>query len=348
MTSYIQNNLNSPILTVTLNPVLDRTLNIKGFKAGGTFKADRSDTFAGGKGVNVSRALRAFGVDSTATGIIAAGGSDMYIALLEKDYIKHDFLKIDGFLRTNVTIVSGSGRKETHIRERGPSISAELLEEFENKIRSFTKKGMFIVFSGSLPEGLPDKTYSKLINEAKSAGAGVFFDASGLPFKRGIKEAPLFIKPNAAEVKDALGFRPEPPVRPSHPLFSGNQDVQPGPSGLTAPNKNLLKAVSIFHSRGIDHVMISLGKNGLIYSKGGKVVYASSPVPSPVNTVGSGDAALAGGIIGIINKFDTAETARFACALGAANTQISGACVFSIGDAEKYYNKTEISVLSSG
>jgi 1-phosphofructokinase len=337
----IHNKPHTAILTVTLNPVLDRTLNVKDFKAGGTFKVDRSELFAGGKGVNVSRALRAFGVDSTAAGIITSGGSDVYINLLEKGAIKHDFLRIEGFLRTNVTIVSDSRLRETHLRERGPLIDMALLGEFEKKIRSLFKKCMFVVLSGSLPEGLPEETYSKLISEAKSAGAEVFFDASGQPFKKGIQEAPLFIKPNASEVEDALGFHPEPPGS-STGSASALTAQPPGSPGHT---KNLLKAVKIFHGRGIKHVMISLGKNGLIYSRGGEVVHAHASASKIVNTVGSGDAALAGGIIGIINEFDAADTARIACAMGTANTQVSGACVFNIEDVEKFYIKTKISVL---
>ena len=96
---------------------------------------------------------------------------------------------------------------------------------------------------------------------------------------------------------------------------------------------------------GIKNVMITFGKNGLIYSRGDEIVHAHAAVPNPVNTVGSGDAALAGGIIGIINEFSTADTARIACALGSANTQISGACVFDTEEMEKFYTEVEISVL---
>jgi 1-phosphofructokinase family hexose kinase len=320
MIGDICNRLNKSIVTVTMNPVLDRTLKVKNFRAGGTFQVDRSESFAGGKGVNVSRALRAFGIDSTATGMLADGGSDVYKNLLDTGEIAHDFLSISGFLRTNVTIVSDSSGKETHLREKGPVISRSMLRGFEEKIRPLYKEDVIFVISGSLPDGLHDKTYSFIINEARSAGADAFFDASGPSFKEGIKAAPLFIKPNAREVEEALGFYPE-------------------------LRDDFLKSVRAFHSMGIKNVMITLGKNGLIYSRGEEIVHAQAAVPAPVNTVGSGDAALAGGIIGVINGFDTADTARIACALGSANTQISGACVFEIKEVEKYCVKTKISVL---
>ena len=320
MIGNIRNRLKKSIVTVTMNPVLDRTLNVKNFRAGGTFQVDSSESFAGGKGVNVSRALRAFGIDSTATGMLADGGSDVYKNLLDTGEIAHDFFSINGFMRTNVTIVSDNNGKETHLREKGPVIHSSMFKEFEGNIRSMYKKDAIFVFSGSLPDGMPDKTYPSLINEARSAGAKVFFDASGRSFKEGIKAVPLFIKPNAREVEEALGFYPD-------------------------LRSDLFKAVQAFHSMGIKNVMITLGKSGLIYSSGEEIVHAQAAVPVPINTVGSGDAALAGGIIGVINGFDTADTARIACALGSANTQISGACVFDIREFEEYYTKTEISVL---
>ncbi len=358
MIGDIRNRLNISIVTVTMNPVVDRTLKVKDFRAGGTFQVDRSESFAGGKGVNVSRALRAFGIDSTATGMLAEGGCDVYKYLLDNGEIAHDFLSISGFLRTNVTIVSDSSPKETHLREKGPVISRSMIREFEKKIRSLYKEGVIFVFSGSLPAGLPGETYSSLINEAKSAGALVFFDASGPAFIEGIKAVPLFIKPNAREVEDVLGFFPEPPGLPGQrasqepPGSSGSQRPpklhrSSGVSRPTASRDDLFKAARIFHSMGIKNVMITLGKNGLIYSRGKEIVHAQAVVSGPVNTVGSGDAALAGGIIGIINEFDTADTARIACALGSANTQISGACVFDIEEVEKYYAKTRISVLGT-
>ena len=226
MITDLRNRLNRPIVTVTMNTVLDRTLNVKNFRAGGTYLVESSETFAGGKGANVSRALRAFGIDSTAIGILAEVGSDVYINLLDSGGISHDFLKTSGFMRTNVTIVSDSSRKETHLREKGPVISRSMFAKFEKKIRTRYKKGIILVFSGSLPDGLPDDTYSSLISGARSAGADVFFDASGPPLKKGVEAVPFFIKPNTKEVEEALGFSPDMPA-------------------------NLYKAVKTFHGMGI-------------------------------------------------------------------------------------------------
>lgn len=308
------------IVTLTLNPVLDRTLWVKDFRAARTYLVDKSESFAGGKGVNVSRALLTFGINSIATGILARGGNDVYISLLYKEGISHDFLHTAGFLRTNVTIISNNSGGETHLREKGPVIDTRVLREFEEKIKGFHKKNTFFVFSGSLPAGLPEKTYFRLINTVKSAGVDVFLDASGNPLKEGLKTKPLFIKPNAHEVEDTLGFFPR----------------SPG---------DFTKAVCTFHSMGIKNVMISLGKEGIVFSQGREIIHARLTVPGLINTVGSGDASLAGGLLGIISGFDTADTARLACATGSANTLVSGGGVFKIEDVERFFKRVEVTSL---
>jgi fructose-1-phosphate kinase PfkB-like protein len=153
---------------VTLNPVLDKTLLVQNFEAGKTFLADRSDNFAGGKGVNVSRALSTFSIRSIATGIIGDSGKDTYLAILSGEKIRHDFLSTNGYVRTSVTIVSGSGEDETHIREKGPHISVEMVSKLKAKLNKFVQEesdpgDTIIVLSGSLPAGLSSGTYKELI-----------------------------------------------------------------------------------------------------------------------------------------------------------------------------------------
>ncbi|MGQ9616151.1 MAG: 1-phosphofructokinase family hexose kinase [Spirochaetota bacterium] len=325
------------IITVTLNPVLDRTLWVKNFRAGETFIAYRSENFAGGKGVNVSRALLKFRVPSIATGIIPKRGNEIYIELLKRDGILHNFYFTEGFLRTNITIVSSGNKQETHIRVKGPSISESTLKGFMKKLNMLFEKNFLVdnknldsdkkrsestpnpicILSGSIPQGLGDDTYSKLIHHLKEKGTLVFLDSSGEAFKRGIAEKPYFIKPNLEEVRDALGFLPD-----------SDADIR--------------KAFDLLHRIGIEQVMITRGKDGLLFSKGNSIVNAYLRINNPLNTVGSGDAALAGGVLGYIHNMNTEETARLACALGAANTLTAGACRFLKEDVLNFVKKVTI------
>jgi 1-phosphofructokinase family hexose kinase len=313
------------VITVTLNPVLDKTLLVQKFEAGKTFLADRSDNYAGGKGVNVSRALLKFGIQSIATGIIGNKGNDTYLAILSGEGIHNDFLTAGGYVRTSVTIVSMGRDDETHIREKGPHISFEMVTRLKAKLKITVQdkpgpEGTIVVFSGSLPAGLPADTYSELIRSLEGYGTSVFLDASAEALRDGIRARPLYIKPNEQEVDDALGFLPK-------------------------SKQDFIRAFGIFHDMGIKQVMISRGKNGLLYSVDNRIIRASVDVDNPINTVGSGDAAVAGSVLGSMNNLTPEETARLACAMGSANTLIAGGCNVNREDVTMLYERATVEYL---
>lgn len=326
-----------PIITVTLNPVVDKTLWVPGFCTGRTMLADRSVAYAGGKGVNTSRALFNLNVSSTATGIIGEHGRKTYVDILANEEITHDFYSTDGSVRTNVTIIS-EGERETHIRERGPHLTAETFRRFLHHFREIVTGAMertshssktkgdsplskpLVILSGSIPEGIPAESYRNLILSAHEIGAISLLDASGTPLTCGLEGKPFFIKPNRYEVEEALGFLPD-------------------------KESDYREAIDSFHARGIRLVMISRGKDGLYLSDGERIVCASVAVERPVNSVGSGDAAVAGAAFGIIRDLSTDDTARLACAMGAANTLISGACFFERKDLFRLYEEVLVKEL---
>ena len=307
------------MITVTLNPSIDRTLWVHGFRAGATFLADRSEDYAGGKGVNTSRALLRMGAASTATGILGARGGRLYRDILEREGISHRFLACEGRVRTNVTVLSGRGVPETHIRDRGPALPAETTGQFLRLLDTIlagpaaqTAKprgepgpgapvhpSAVVVLSGSLPEGFQSATYARIIERIRANGALAYFDASGEPLRLGLESKPAFIKPNRHEVREALGFLPR-------------------------SERDCLRAVAAFHAMKIPLVMVSRGTEGLVLSDGKEAVSAKTPVEEPVNSVGSGDAAVAGAVLGFLEHLSLEETARLACAMGGANTLLPG------------------------
>ncbi len=309
------------VVTVTLNPVLDRALWIRGFRIGKTVQVEKSSTVAGGKGVNVSRALLVFGIKSTATGIMAREESTSYTGLLESDGIDHDFHRVDGRLRTNITVLSDSNDEETHIRDRGPRIDPHELERFEKKLSHLVDGHTFVVFAGSIPDGLPDASYRRLIHSVQKEGNRSALDTSAQPLKEGLEATPVLIKPNEEETRDALGFFP-------------------------STEKDIRDAVRAFFEMGISRCMISCGKRGLYFCTPQECIRARVTVENPVNSVGSGDAALAGGLIGILCGLDAETSARLACAMGAANTLVSGACVLKKDDVGELYSRTEVTRLA--
>ena len=315
-----------PVVTVTLNPVVDMTFRVPHFLAGKTFLAEQSDAYAGGKSVNVSRALLHLYVPSTATGIIGQRGKNTYQDILDYEGIQHVFMPTQGTVRSNVTVIT-PGKRETHIRDRGPRLNTETFLKFQKHFKNLITEALgetplinqdihatkpIVILSGSVPEGLPAESYSILLHEAHEMGALCMLDASGEPLRLGLGEKPYFIKPNRYEAEEALGFLPE-----------SEQDY--------------IKAIDSFHKLGIELVMISRGKEGLYLSNGDSIVSASVHAERAINTVGSGDAAVAGAVFSTINEFGMEETARLSCALGAANTLMAGACIFNTSHLKRLY-----------
>ena len=320
MIEELTRDLERKIVTVTMNPVFDKSLFIRGFEPGGTFIAEESTTLAAGKGVNVSRALKNVSIDSIATGILPEGGMDAYLELLEHEGISHDFVHTQGAIRTNVTLVNTIGCDETHIRERGPLIGSLSLKLLQKKIISLIEDETVFVFSGSLPEGLPSTAYAGLIETLKRYGCPSFLDTSEDALRDTVSSGPFFVKPNLEEAEQVLGYYPE-------------------------KADDLKKACEDFHEKGVENVMITMGKKGVVFSGKGELVRASVEIPFPVNSVGSGDAALAGSIVGILGGLDAKSIARLACTFGAANSLISGAGRFQYGDLERLYGMAETSAL---
>jgi 1-phosphofructokinase family hexose kinase len=310
------------------------TFRVPGFLAGRTFLAESSDSYAGGKGANVSRALLHLGVSSTVTGIIGVQGRRTYIDILDGERIHHDFMQTRGAVRSNVTVIS-PGTRETHIRDRGPRLNADIFSQFRihfqkligNALTNNTaennlseNKRPIIILSGSLPEGLPTGAYGMLLHDAHGNMCQTLLDASGEALKLGLQEKPLFIKPNRHETEEVLGFLPE-------------------------KERDFLKAIECFHDHGVKLVMLSRGREGLYLSNGNSIVAAKVSVEGVISSVGSGDAAVAGAVYSLMHDIGLEETARLSCALGAANTLVPGACVFETGHLHKLLTDVEVNAL---
>jgi 1-phosphofructokinase family hexose kinase len=319
-----------PVFTVTLNPVVDLTYHVPHFLAGKTYVAERSEAYAGGKGANVSRALKHLGIVSTATGLIGQQGKRSYLDILDSEGLEHSFMTVEGALRSNVTIIT-PGKHETHIRDKGPELTADALYRFKtflskhvagaaDKNHNTGCSKTIVILSGSMPPGLPADSYGMLLRDAKEMGALTLLDASGDALKYALAARPYFIKPNRHEAEDVLGFLPE-----------SEDDYK--------------KAIDLLHAQGIERVMLSRGKQGLYLSDGNSIISASVHVNGAINSVGSGDAAVAGAVFAMVQRLDTEHTARLCCALGAANTLVPGACRLRMPNLQDLYREVLVEKL---
>src|SRR6476619_118218 len=151
------------IVTVTLNAAIDRTLTVPNFQRGQRHRASDGVTLAGGKGINVARALKALGVPVVATGLIGGSTGTRIVEQLTDEAILHDFVRIDGESRTSTAVVDIAGGTYTEINEWGPAVRADELEILLEKLQYLAQGAEMVVFAGSLPRDVDPGFYGEAI-----------------------------------------------------------------------------------------------------------------------------------------------------------------------------------------
>lgn len=287
------------VITVTLNPAMDKTLSVNNLSIGSVNRVDNYRTDIGGKGINVSKVLKNLGVQSVCTGFLGGILENVFKNELDRRGIDHDFVHVDENTRTNVKIVDEENNTFTDINEPGPTISNEKLNEFINMFENMCNPEDIVVLSGGVNSSVPKDIYYKLTLIAKSIGALVIMDADGELLQEGIKARPDIIKPNNHELKKLLN------------LDEINEE-------------DMIKASRQLIKTGIKKIMISLGDKGALYVTNNRVIKSESIKVPVKSTVGAGDSMVAAIVYSIIREFDDEETLKFATACGAASVSLEG------------------------
>lgn len=290
------------ILTITLNASIDKTAKIEGFKAGKINRIDKPFEMAGGKGLNVTRALKAYRYESLATGFIGGKSGERLKELLEIDNIRYDFLKIEDSNRSCLAIVDNENNSITEINENGPNISDSEISEFFEKIQILSSTSKVAVLSGSVPKCLPKDIYFKLIEICKKNNVLTALDASGQHLKDGLGAYPYIIKPSQSEAEELLGF--------------SISDID-----------SYFKAIN-FLTHYCQIAAVTLEDKGCIIGNKSEIYHLIPPNVSVVNSVGSGDSFLAGMVYALSENMSILEIGKYGIASGTANTltEIGGLC----------------------
>lgn len=265
------------IITVTLNPSIDRTLRVDQLRMGGVNRAELIQLDAAGKGVNVSRALAAYGTSTHAVMVGASLGSEWMSEQLNERNIAHTMVMAPGITRSNITLVEADG-SVTKINEPGVEMTPAILSAVENALDALPLKDNWVVFAGRLNPGAANDTYRRLVQFAKARGARVVLDASGTALSEAICEnGPDLIKPNQHELGSIVGREP-------------------------VTIADAVTAAREVMARGVGAVLCSLGSDGAIYVTNDHVVHVE-PAHAVVGTpVGAGDILLATFLAGGANE----------------------------------------------
>ena len=291
------------IITVTLNAAIDKTLAVPNFRLGHRHRAVEQTAMAGGKGVNVARALRALGQPVIATGVAGGPTGTRIVEHLTEEGILNDFVRIREESRTSTAVVDPTSGEQTEINEHGPHVTDAELELFVDKLLYLAKGAAVCVVSGSLPRGVEPGLYGRLIEEMKRLGVLTVLDSEGEPMNIAARKGPDIVTPNELEAEGLVGHE-----------FSDEEDRR--------------TAVGEMVELGAREAIMTLadGCLAMLVEGGERRLFRATLEPlEPVSSVGSGDAFLAGFVAARYGERDIDDCLRFAVACGAESTQHFGA-----------------------
>ena len=193
------------IVTVTLNAAFARTITVPNFQRGQRHRASAGLPLAGGKGINVARALKALNVPVVATGFAGGQAGLRIVERLTGEAILNDFVRIEGESRTTTAVVDPTNQSYTEINEWGPAVRPEEIELFDAKLRYLSQGASLVVFAGSLPRGVNDDFYAEAIHDLARRQVPCALDCEGEPLRIGLEGEPFLVTPNQAEAEALVG-----------------------------------------------------------------------------------------------------------------------------------------------
>lgn len=287
------------IYTVTLNPALDKTVEIPGMALDTVNRITAMRTDPGGKGINVSKVIAKLGGTSVALALLGGGTGRAIADALEEMGLRCELQFVEGETRTNLKVVDPVNHTNTDLNEPGISVTPAVLDGLLDRLIGLIQPGDLVVLSGSLPKGAPGDTYYTWVARCKEAGAKVFLDADGALLAEGLRAAPDLVKPNQDELSRLVG----------HPL----ETVEA-----------LTDAAGALLADGVQKVVVSMGGKGALYVTRDTVLYAEGLKVPVGSTVGAGDSVVAALAVAETQGLSLEDTVRLSTATGAANVMCSG------------------------
>ncbi len=284
------------IYTLTLNPAIDKTITVPDFEIGKLHYIENVQLEACGKGINVSRTLRALEMDSVALGFIGGWNGHFLLEQLDHAGIAHDFIKTGAESRINLKVYDPTkkgDKKITDINEKGRTIEEGNSDLLIQKIKKIVGKEDILVMSGSAPQGIEDSIYADIISELDCDN--VVLDTHGPLLKKGVLAKPYLVKPNLFELS----------------MYHGKNLYH---------RADIIKAGQKMLENGAQNALVSKGNRGALYLTGDEVYYIPPFEVETKSTTGAGDAMVAGFIYAQEKGLPLQDRLKYAAA--AAGTTI--------------------------
>jgi 1-phosphofructokinase family hexose kinase len=308
------------ILTVTLNAAIDRTVAVPNFRLGRRHRAVESRTVAGGKGINVARALSLLGRPVIATGFVGGPTGARVLEELREESVLTDFTGIASETRINLAVIDPTSGEQTEINERGPAVSPEEVKRLFERIGYLAGGAKICVLAGSVPPGAGDDLYARLVADLGRRGVTVVLDAEGEAMLAGVRAGASMVTPNEREAEELVGQE-----------FSDGTDLAHGLNELVR-----LGAAEAAITRP-EGCVASVGEGAER-----RLLEVHTEPLEAVSTVGSGDAFLAGYVAASYDGRSPEDCLAYGVACGAESTQHFGAGTVDRNQVERLLGEVAV------
>ena len=308
------------ILTVTLNTSIDKLYLMESIQPETVMRVKEVHNTAGGKGLNVSRVAAKLGEPVTAMGYTGGFNGQYLESLISQPLIRCAFTHVEGETRSCINCWDLSCNHSTEYLEPGEPVTARDVTRFLDDFSRELPSADIVTISGSMPKGVPEDLYCRLIRNCREAGIPVLVDTSGRRLASAVMEKPFFIKPNEDEIVQLTGCP-----------FTDRR------AAATALRK--------LHKSGIPVVVLSMGADGALLACREGLFHGRPPKIVPRNTVGCGDSMVAGFAAAFARKLPITEGLRMALAVSAASALSLLTGDFDHADYEHLYPRVSIEQL---
>jgi tagatose 6-phosphate kinase len=284
------------ITTITLNPMLDKTVYVEAVRPGKIVRASRVEYIVGGKGINVSRQLHRLGSDTLATGFAGGEIGALLDRLLNEEGLSHGFVRVGGMTREGVTYCDRNN-VQTSVFEPPHHVTREEADTMVSLCRSLIGKSSWVVCSGSSPSPEADNIFRDVVAMARGAGIPSVLDSYGNAFQLALTSVPVLIKPNKEEYEQMFGKRLE-------------------------KEDDFRSALDSLLRLGVTYCIITAGAAPFYAATREGMWKVRPPEVKAVNATGSGDSMVAGFLFGLTHGWEFERCLRFGAAAGAANASV--------------------------
>ena len=308
------------ILTVTMNPCIDKTIYLDELEVGAYNRVKNTRIDVAGKGLNVSTVLNHLGEDTLCMGINFRNNGNLLEQTMNSSGLKHHFVYADCSIRTNIKLFEQNSHIMTEINEAGPTVSSSLIDKLIDEIDARLEHTHILVLSGSIPPGVPADIYRRLIRMAHRKDVKTVLDTAGEPFALGLEEKPFLVKPNSLEFEQTF-----------------KKDLKAGKGPLEV-------ARSVIES-GVSYLCISMGADGALLLDREHAYRAKALPIEAKGLTGAGDSMVAGMCYALRRHLGSEDMLRYAMACSAGSVRQEGTLLARESDVKELLPQVEIEVI---